>query len=338
MITDKVLAKIMPHLPQSKRAEYLPHLNAAMAEFGITNQLRAAAFLAQLAHESAELRYMQEIADGSAYEGRRDLGNIKPGDGKRYKGRGPIQLTGRANYHKTGAALGLPLETQPEIATRPEIAFRIAGYYWRSHGLNELADLRQFKAITKRINGGLNGLSDRVSYYERALLAVPVDFHMSDAPAAPAVDEVASDLFDEDEEAEVPSAGTQTVASVANASEKIVTPPTVVVEKEKPADAPPPDKIPGINASKIGAGLSVGGVLSAVGSILSGARKEIVIGLVALLLVGVMVWLVMRFWYANKAEARKVEEREAEARRAHEITMAKIASAKDGDLTVKVTQ
>ena len=168
MVTDDELRQIMPNCPAAKRADYLPFIQQAMAEFDITSYLRETAFLAQLAHESAELRYMEEIASGAAYEGRKDLGNTQPGDGKRYKGRGPIQLTGRANYTKYGSLLGLDLVNDPIVAATKEVGFRIAGQFWKLNGLNELADQQQFKSITKRINGGYNGLDDRVKYYERA--------------------------------------------------------------------------------------------------------------------------------------------------------------------------
>ena len=168
MITDNELGQVMPNCPAAKRADYLPFIQQAMQEFEITSYLREAAFLAQLAHESAELRYMEEIASGAAYEGRKDLGNTQPGDGKRYKGRGPIQLTGRANYQKYGDLLGLDLVNNPTVAATKEVGFRIAGLYWQSHGLNELADSQQFETITRRINGGLNGQADRVMYYDRA--------------------------------------------------------------------------------------------------------------------------------------------------------------------------
>lgn len=168
MVTDDELRKVMPNLPAAKRADYLPFIQEAMAEFDITTYLREAAFLAQLAHESAELRYMEEIASGAAYEGRAKLGNTQPGDGKRYKGRGPIQLTGRANYTKYGQLLGLDLVNNPTVAATKEVGFRIAGQFWKLNGLNELADAQNFKLITKRINGGYNGLDDRIKYYERA--------------------------------------------------------------------------------------------------------------------------------------------------------------------------
>jgi predicted chitinase len=186
MVTDDELRQIMPNCPAAKRAAYLPFIQQAMQEFSITAYLREAAFLAQLAHESAELRYMEEIASGAAYEGRKDLGNTQPGDGKRYKGRGPIQLTGRANYQKYGDQLGLDLVNNPTIAATPEVGFRIAGLYWQSNGLNALADQQQFEKITRRINGGLNGQADRVMYYTRAKKVLNQDdvAGAADAPAA----------------------------------------------------------------------------------------------------------------------------------------------------------
>jgi predicted chitinase len=184
MLTDDELRQIMPNCPAAKRAAYLPFMQQAMAEFDITSYLRETAFLAQLAHESAELRYMEEIASGAAYEGRVSLGNTQPGDGKRFKGRGPIQLTGRANYTKYGQLLGLDLVNDPEIAATKEVGFRIASQFWKLNGLNELADQQQFKTITKRINGGYNGLDDRIKYYERARKVMSKDDNGA-APAAP---------------------------------------------------------------------------------------------------------------------------------------------------------
>ncbi|KFA93042.1 hypothetical protein Q664_12145 [Archangium violaceum Cb vi76] len=159
----------MPNLSQAKAEQYLPHLNKAMAEAGINTPKRQAAFLAQLAHESGEFRYMEEIASGAAYEGRKDLGNTQPGDGVRFKGRGPIQITGRANYRAAGKALGIDLENNPKRASDPDVGFRTAAWYWNSRNLNQYADSGNFKELTRRINGGYNGLADRQKYYQRAL-------------------------------------------------------------------------------------------------------------------------------------------------------------------------
>lgn len=170
MISVDELLKVMPRLRPERAGQLLPHLNAAMVEFQINRPARVAAFLAQLAHESAELRHFEELASGEAYERRVDLGNTQPGDGKRYKGRGPIQLTGRRNYRTAGQSLGLPLEVNPAMAARPEAGFRIAGWYWSSRNLNERADRGDFDGITKAINGGLTGKASRDAYHARALL------------------------------------------------------------------------------------------------------------------------------------------------------------------------
>jgi predicted chitinase len=189
MLTDDELRQIMPNCPAAKRADYLPFIQQAMAEFDITSYRRETAFLAQLAHESAELRYMEEIASGAAYEGRANLGNTQPGDGKRFKGRGPIQLTGRAKYTKYGQLLGLDLIDDPSIAATKEVGFRIAGLFWKLNGLNELADQQNFKLITKRVNGGYNGLDDRLKYYQRAKKVMSKDDDLPEDAAADYEDE-----------------------------------------------------------------------------------------------------------------------------------------------------
>ena len=118
-------------------------------------------FIAQLAHESGSFRYMEEIASGAAYEGRKDLGNVLKGDGVRYKGRGPIQLTGRANYRKYGQELGIDFENNPAIVALPSVGMLVACKYWSENNLNVFADYDDVTTITRRINGGLNGFDDR---------------------------------------------------------------------------------------------------------------------------------------------------------------------------------
>lgn len=165
------LQGIMPRMGRNPKtaATLLPHLNAAMAGAQINTVGRVAAFLAQVAHESCEFRYMEEIASGAAYEGRADLGNTEPGDGVRYKGRGFLQLTGRDNYRACGAALGVDLEGDPGLAATPEYAFKTSCWFWTKHNLNELADKGEFELITRRINGGLNGYEQRLGYLHAAL-------------------------------------------------------------------------------------------------------------------------------------------------------------------------
>ena len=176
MLSDAQLKLITPNLPQARLQLYLPHLNRAMQAYGVETLPRIAAFIAQLAHESGEFRWMEEIWGPTAAQLRyeppsdlaRRLGNTRSGDGKLFKGRGPIQITGRFNYKKYGDLLGIDLSADPALAATPEVAFATAGLYWQSNGLNELADARQFVTITRRINGGTNGLADRQMYYERA--------------------------------------------------------------------------------------------------------------------------------------------------------------------------
>lgn len=133
-----------------------------VSEYGLLdNSLRLAHFIAQLGHESDGFNAMEEYASGAAYEGRRDLGNTQPGDGRRYKGRGPIQITGRANYRTYGRRIGINIEKYPELASNPCIGMRLALEYWKAKGLNALADADDLLKITKRINGGTNGLADR---------------------------------------------------------------------------------------------------------------------------------------------------------------------------------
>jgi putative chitinase len=179
VISDEQLRAIMPHVPAPKRPAYFPFLQAAMMEFEIDRAAREAAFIAQLAHESGELRFMEEIWGPTAAQRRYEppstlatkLGNTETGDGKRFKGRGPIQITGRANYKRFGDLLGLDLIADPPRAAVPDVAFRIAGLFWSKKGLNALADLataESFREITRRINGGFNGLADRQRFYEVA--------------------------------------------------------------------------------------------------------------------------------------------------------------------------
>lgn len=147
---------------------YQRSLVDAMLEFTIVTPKRQSAFLAQVAHESGELRYVRELSEGSQYEGRADLGNTEPGDGHRYLGRGLLQVTGRTNYQAVGLALGLDLLSHPELLESAGPAARSAAWFWRSHNLNELADADAFGTITKKINGGYNGLDQRLAYWLRA--------------------------------------------------------------------------------------------------------------------------------------------------------------------------
>lgn len=120
-----------------------------------------AAFLGQCAHESAKFTTTKEFADGSQYEGRKDLGNVNPGDGVKYKGRGFIQITGRANYTAAAKDLGVDLVNRPELAEKPDIAAKVSLWYWKTRVQPKISNFANTKAVTKKVNGGVNGLQQR---------------------------------------------------------------------------------------------------------------------------------------------------------------------------------
>jgi len=203
-ITEQKLSAIMPAC--SNVTTWVTALNNAMSRFDITGGQRMAAFLAQVAHESGQLARLSENLNYSAkrlmqvwpsrfptlekarnyeknpeklanyvYAGRLGNGDEASGDGWRFRGRGLIQLTGRGNYRAAGQGIGLPLEEQSDLLGQPEAAALSAAWFWKSHGLNELADDRSndndnedFKTITKRINGGTVGLQERIAFWKRA--------------------------------------------------------------------------------------------------------------------------------------------------------------------------
>lgn len=178
-ITAQQLLKILPNAG-AKVGVFVPVLNTAMGKYQIITRERIAAFLAQIGHESGELRYVRELG-GTEYLSKYDTGKLAErlgntpeadGDGQFYRGRGLIQITGWANYAECGEALGLDLIHHPELLEQPEHAAMSAAWYWGSRGLNSLADKGELLLITKRINGGTNGLADRQALYERALMVL----------------------------------------------------------------------------------------------------------------------------------------------------------------------
>lgn len=191
-ITVEQFGNIFPHLAATKRAEYLGAALAAMQEFSITTRVRAAAFFAQVGHESNDLTQTHEIWQGRPDEGtpaqhrydvRADLGNTpeRDGDGFLYRGHGWLQTTGKGNTRRVSRALGLGdlFVEHPELLERPEYAARSAAYFWADNKLNRTADgltgrgdysdLVQFDKITKRVNGGYNGRVERERRYLHAL-------------------------------------------------------------------------------------------------------------------------------------------------------------------------
>lgn len=182
-VTLQQLRSICTQAPVKKLESYLPLLNSAMTEALINNRLRKCAFIAQVAHESAEFVYMKELGGhdyfmrmyditGNRPSVAKDLGNLSPGDGAKYPGRGPIQVTGKSNYRECGKSLGLDLINHPELLEKPGNAFRASAWYWKSRGINQAADIPDFKKVTRLINGGLNHYSERLVYYNRALKVI----------------------------------------------------------------------------------------------------------------------------------------------------------------------
>jgi putative chitinase len=171
------LASISPQGANSARSKNQKAITAAaapamqekLAAAGIDTELRIAHFLAQTCEESDGYCTTEEYASGLAYEWRADLGNNQPGDGVKFKGRGLIMITGRYNYTRYGKLLGLDLVNKPTLAAEPVNAVSIAIAYWSEHGLNAFADKDDIETITRRINGGLNGLATRQAYLIRAL-------------------------------------------------------------------------------------------------------------------------------------------------------------------------
>lgn len=172
MITVVQLMEICPKGNKKNMIGLVPHLNTYMTQYGISTPLRMAHFISQVAHESGGFRYMKEIWGPTPaqkkYEGRKDLGNVHKGDGKKYMGRSPMQLTGYANYLKYSNLLGINLVENPELAETYQWGAAIACAYWNENSLNTLADKDDCKAVTKRINGGYNGLAERQQMLERA--------------------------------------------------------------------------------------------------------------------------------------------------------------------------
>ena len=176
-ITAEQLKAIAFSISDERVSKFLEPLNTAMDKFGITSAPAQAMFLAQVMHESGECRYVLELASGTAYEGRKDLGNTSPGDGVKYKGRGLIQITGKLNYIALGKVLVIDCVTNPSLVEDPTNAAMSAAWYWNCRGLTAIAEGNTetaFKLVTKKINGGYNGYDDRLKYWIRAKKALNI--------------------------------------------------------------------------------------------------------------------------------------------------------------------
>jgi putative chitinase len=182
IISMQQLLQILPNAG-AKAGVFVPALNAAMGKYSIITRLRIAAFIAQIGHESGQLRYVRELG-GDSYLAKYDTGKLAKalgntpevdGDGQKYRGRGLIQITGRDNYEACSEVLfgDSRLLNTPELLEHPVYACLSAGWFWQRAGLNTLADQGDFLRITKRINGATNGQADREALYERALKVLP---------------------------------------------------------------------------------------------------------------------------------------------------------------------
>lgn len=194
-IDADVLRKIAPKVAAYKAerqtaviAGFGSMLPKVLPYIGVTTPLRVSHFLAQTAHESDGFSTCEEYASGAAYEGRANLGNTDAGDGKRFKGRGPIQLTGRSNYRQFTAWMRSIQPDCPDFERKPELVAQwpwagwAASFYWTTRNLNKLADADNLVAVTKVINGGRNGLEDRARYLSKAK-AVVMPLAALDVPA-----------------------------------------------------------------------------------------------------------------------------------------------------------
>lgn len=167
LLTLAQLTRIAPYSPVDKLERLIGALNDTMAKYAINTPLRICHFIAQIAHESDGFYTTEEYADGSAYEWRDDLGNTQKGDGRRYKGRGLMQITGRANYAEISRDLGVDFVGNPVLLATPQYAALGAGWFWNKRNLNFFADRDNFEKITRIINGGTNGFDDRYRYLMR---------------------------------------------------------------------------------------------------------------------------------------------------------------------------
>lgn len=266
MKLEEILAQVYPHLPAAQRTEYAPLMEAAFTEFDITTKQRIAAVLSQLGVESNELKVWEENLNYSAkrlcqvwpkrfpsldaatpfannpralankvYSGR--MGNTGPEDGWNYRGRTPVQLTGRDNYKSVSKFLNLSLEDNPDLANDKATAFRVVGSYFRDiRPMLNVADKGDIKAVTFAVNGGYTDLEKRTEYYQTALKVIPDGFKLTvSAPQTAPVPPVVHEETDE-EEAAAATHATQDVqpapqpAMVVTSQAAPVTQPAVVVQ------------------------------------------------------------------------------------------------------------
>lgn len=163
-ITEQQLRRAVPAVSNKNLPGFVATFNEWAEKFGVNTPMRVVHYLAQVFHESGNLRYREELASGQAYEGRKDLGNTQPGDGRRFKGRGYIQTTGRANYkaYADSEYCNGDLMAHPEWLAQSPGDQKSSLFFWQRNNLNRYADADDVRGLTKRINGGYNGLANRM--------------------------------------------------------------------------------------------------------------------------------------------------------------------------------
>jgi predicted chitinase len=170
LITKKQLSRIWDVSETTISDRIINDLNACLVRFQINTSVRIRHFISQISHESGGGKWMKELASGDDYEGRKDLGNTQPGDGRKYKGAGFIQLTGRANYSDFSKYMNDPKVMDGVDYVALNYPATSAGYWWYNNRMNALCDKNpSVEEVTRKVNGGLRGIEDRKVYYNRCL-------------------------------------------------------------------------------------------------------------------------------------------------------------------------
>jgi putative chitinase len=170
LITKKQLSRIWDVSETTISDRIINDLNACLVRFQINTSVRIRHFISQISHESGGGKWMKELASGDDYEGRKDLGNTQPGDGRKYKGAGFIQLTGRANYSDFSKYMNDPKVMDGVDYVALNYPATSAGYWWYNNRMNALCDRNPLiEEVTRKVNGGLRGIEDRKVYYNRCL-------------------------------------------------------------------------------------------------------------------------------------------------------------------------
>jgi putative chitinase len=170
LITKKQLSRIWDVSETTISDRIINDLNACLVRFQINTSVRIRHFISQISHESGGGKWMKELASGDDYEGRKDLGNTQPGDGRKYKGAGFIQLTGRANYSDFSKYMNDPKVMDGVDYVALNYPATSAGFWWYNNRMNALCDRNPLiEEVTRKVNGGLRGIEDRKVYYNRCL-------------------------------------------------------------------------------------------------------------------------------------------------------------------------